>query len=114
MDLPETPSTAEELQAEVRTIVLELQSFVDNHGVFEMTSQISKNRRGAKVEIAFWSPVGEYCQCPGPSNTCKELQHGKFPFRDILHRVQSDVTLEFFRSFMENEKKFLKENFKKN
>jgi hypothetical protein len=106
MDLPHTPSTVSQLQCEVAAIVSELQDFVEHLGSFEMTSHIENKRSGSKIEIALWSPVGEYCVCT--EQTCKELQHGKFPFRDILLRVQSDVTLEYFRQAVENEKVFLK------
>jgi hypothetical protein len=108
MDLPHNPRTVDQLQSEVAGIVCELEGFVESLGVFEMTSHIVKKRSGAKVELAFWSPVGEYCQCQKMVKNCTELQHGKFPFRDILHRVQSDVTLEYFRLAVDHEKEFLK------
>jgi hypothetical protein len=104
MDLPHQPRTIAQLQSEVSVLVAEFHQFVDSIGTFELTSHITKKRSGSKIELAFWAPVGQYCLCEKKIKGCKELQHGSFPFRNILHRVQSDLTLEYFRIALEHEK----------
>jgi hypothetical protein len=105
MDLPERPSTVSQLQDAVADIVSEFETFVGSIDI-DMTIHISRKRRGCKIEIAVWSPETEYCKCDGI--VCNERQHGPFPFRNILHRVQSDLTLEMFRDAIHLEKMYLR------
>jgi hypothetical protein len=104
-DLPHTPRTIPELQNAVATILEDFELDAQEWA-FELTTHISKKRYGVKIELAWWSPSGEYCRCH--NRNCLEVQHGKYPFRDIVFRVQSDLTLEYFKIALKDEEKYIR------
>lgn len=111
MELSHNPRTVKELQNATATVVEDF-VFDANSLPFELTTNVAKRQYGAKVEIAWWSPRGEYCRCHAAN--CPEVQHGKFPFRDVLFRVTSDTTFELFKAGLEWEIKFMRSLIPKN
>lgn len=97
-DMSHTPSTAAQLQAQVRAAIAQLESdwlWDADENLPSLKSWVDDRSYGALASLAWLSPKGFYCRCGSPT-TCHNSPHGRYAMRSIDFRIKCDFSLNVF------------------